>query len=648
MRDIASSLGFESTINYGPDLQMWPQIKFVMACDSGNLRRIKALVESLDEDDRESLESARMEGLGALHAAAMKGNVDVCRYLVEVLKFDINSVSSPELGMTPLISAASEGQIAVVRYLLEKDANPNKQDHEGYAPLHDAAKGGFDEISRLLLSGGAIVDISSAEGTPLHVAAAFGKIGVMQILLEHHADVNKLSPRDWTPLAETLLAAPERVNESTCLKCMKLLAKAGADLNSRHPQTPLVIATLRGLTECAENLLKAGADANIPANDVGSRPIEIAAESGSRKLVEILFPFTSPIPDVSNWSIEGIIAHAKSIVSKGKANQSENKDSKVDLKLHDEKVNKQDAVSSKPCPEDISDKDRKAQLKLQGAEAVEGKDYTGELKFYSEYSTRSENEYWTKILYQYYKGTLVNGYKEWELMKGIRMYEFKLKGCQEDKVLCKVIIDELSHDDSNRQKSPARKNKRLKLKADEKGKVTDCQSPQEIEKLHTLQENLKRVEEGCKAKVEKISELEKTVKALVVEILERQQSISKKLQLDKYCKRKEAQISKLEKLQGNIRVFCRVKPPLVEGEPLFTISYPESVPYLGRGISIAIDEKRLKESFTFDKVFDQCATQTDVFQELQLLVESAITGNEHYVRRRFKKRKPQAASPAAE
>ncbi|KAF8689921.1 hypothetical protein HU200_041556 [Digitaria exilis] len=428
MRDIASSLGFESTINYGPDLQMWPQIKFVMACDSGNLRRIKALVESLDEDDRESLESARMEGLGALHAAAMKGNVDVCRYLVEVLKFDINSVSSPELGMTPLISAASEGQIAVVRYLLEKDANPNKQDHEGYAPLHDAAKGGFDEISRLLLSGGAIVDISSAEGTPLHVAAAFGKIGVMQILLEHHADVNKLSPRDWTPLAETLLAAPERVNESTCLKCMKLLAKvwylinviicmssegtlmwkdisfscicmgcsdlyailyhmftqAGADLNSRHPQTPLVIATLRGLTECAENLLKAGADANIPANDVGSRPIEIAAESGSRKLVEILFPFTSPIPDVSNWSIEGIIAHAKSIVSKGKANQSENKDSKVDLKLHDEKVNKQDAVSSKPCPEDISDKDRKAQLKLQGAEAVEGKDYTGELKFYSE------------------------------------------------------------------------------------------------------------------------------------------------------------------------------------------------------------------------------------------------------------------------
>ncbi|CAL4943681.1 unnamed protein product [Urochloa decumbens] len=354
MRDIASSLGFQCNINYGPDLQMSPQIKFLTACDSGNIRRIKALVESLDEDDKESLASVRMEGLGALHAAAMKGNVDVCRYLVEVLKFDINSVSSPESGLTPLISAVSEGKVGAVRYLLDKGADPNKQDHDGYAPLHDAAKGGFDEIARLLLSGGAIVDISSSEGTPLHAAAAFGKIGVMQILLEHHADVNKISnsARDCTPLAETLLATPERLNESTCLKCVKLLVKAGADLNSRHPQTPLVIATMKGLTECVEYLLEAGADANIPANNVGSKPIEIAAESGRRKLVEILFPFTSPIQAVSDWSIEGIIAHAKSINSKDKHK--------------------------------VSDKDRKAQLKLQGGKAVEGKDYACALKFYSE------------------------------------------------------------------------------------------------------------------------------------------------------------------------------------------------------------------------------------------------------------------------
>lgn len=47
-----------------------------------------------------------------------------------------------------------------------------------------------------------------------------------------------------------------------------LYAQAGADLNSRNPQTPLVIATIKGLEECVEYLLGAGADANIPTNDV--------------------------------------------------------------------------------------------------------------------------------------------------------------------------------------------------------------------------------------------------------------------------------------------------------------------------------------------------------------------------------------------
>lgn len=58
-------------------------------------------------------------------SATMNDKVDICRYLVEVLKFDVNSISSPKLGMTPLISATSEGQINAVRYLIEKSADPN-------------------------------------------------------------------------------------------------------------------------------------------------------------------------------------------------------------------------------------------------------------------------------------------------------------------------------------------------------------------------------------------------------------------------------------------------------------------------------------------------------------------------------------------
>jgi hypothetical protein len=41
----------------------------------------------------------------------------------------------------------------------------------------------------------------------------------------HACQVNKVSAKLCTPLAETLLATTERLNESTCLKCMKLLVK---------------------------------------------------------------------------------------------------------------------------------------------------------------------------------------------------------------------------------------------------------------------------------------------------------------------------------------------------------------------------------------------------------------------------------------
>uniref|UniRef100_A0A8R7U2G2 Uncharacterized protein n=1 Tax=Triticum urartu TaxID=4572 RepID=A0A8R7U2G2_TRIUA len=82
-------------------------------------------------------------------------------------------------------------------------------------------------------------------------------------------------------------------------------------------------------------------------------PIQIAASSGRRSHVEILFPFTSPIRAVANWSVEGIIGHEKSRCSISK----------------EESCNKID--------------DKVAMLKSQGKEAVKRKDYLGASKLYT-------------------------------------------------------------------------------------------------------------------------------------------------------------------------------------------------------------------------------------------------------------------------
>jgi len=94
------------------------------------------------------------------------------------------------------------------------------------------------------------------------------------------------------------------------LKGVELLIKAGADVNAGHPLTALMLAAIAGYTDCIKCLLKAGADANIPENN-GTVPVEIAAIQGCQECVEILFPVTTPLARVADWSIGGITQYAK-------------------------------------------------------------------------------------------------------------------------------------------------------------------------------------------------------------------------------------------------------------------------------------------------------------------------------------------------
>uniref|UniRef100_A0A0E0LG45 Kinesin-like protein n=1 Tax=Oryza punctata TaxID=4537 RepID=A0A0E0LG45_ORYPU len=75
-------------------------------------------------------------------------------------------------------------------------------------------------------------------------------------------------------------------------------------------------------------------------------------------------------------------------------------------------------------------------------------------------------------------------------------------------------------------------------------------------------------------------------------------------------------------LKGNIRVFCRVRPLLPNESG--AVAYPKSGENLGRGIELTHNAQMY--SFTFDKVFDQSASQEEVFIEISQLVQSALDG----------------------
>ncbi|KAM3369137.1 hypothetical protein ACQJBY_017193 [Aegilops geniculata] len=162
---------------------------------------------------------------------------------------------------------------------------------------------GHCEVVKVLLSKGADVNCYSDTGTPLHIAAVFGLDDAMKILLDHHADCNRAVCIADTPLIVALRAHWR--------KCVKLLIKAGADLKGLGSADPIIVAITEGLTDCLKCLLNAGADPNV-LDDFGRLPIEVAASHNSREDVEILFPLTSRIPSVRDWSIDGIMAYVKS------------------------------------------------------------------------------------------------------------------------------------------------------------------------------------------------------------------------------------------------------------------------------------------------------------------------------------------------
>jgi ankyrin repeat protein len=102
----------------------------------------------------------------------------------------------------PLIRAAFNNNVEVVRVLLEGGANVESVNARQGTALHVAAGLGHLEVCRLLLDWGAKVDpVDKWKETPLHDAARFANLSMVKLLVERGADVrlkndNGLTARD--------------------------------------------------------------------------------------------------------------------------------------------------------------------------------------------------------------------------------------------------------------------------------------------------------------------------------------------------------------------------------------------------------------------------------------------------------------------
>lgn len=131
-----------------------------------------------------------------LIVAARENSANVFELLLQTKGVNLDARSRN--GDTALMLAAYNGNIAGVRALLDKGAEPNQT---GWTALHYAATVGRNDIVQLLLDRSAYIDAESPnQTTPIMMAARGGHILTVKLLLDEGADLTLKNGAGMTAL----------------------------------------------------------------------------------------------------------------------------------------------------------------------------------------------------------------------------------------------------------------------------------------------------------------------------------------------------------------------------------------------------------------------------------------------------------------
>lgn len=257
---------------------------------------------------RERLEAWLAEGAdvqGELANAVLASDEDRIRFLVEK-GADINKRDSQGYGA--LQAAARNRSDKIIPLLVELKGDVNGRDRDGFTALIHAAERNHVPSIRALVSHGADIEASVDGGFgPLSLAIESGKFLAAKALIELGANVNVASGDDRVTaimVAASQMAVGEAAKEIERRQGLRstdiatALVERGADVNAVNAEgvSALMIAAARGNIPMIGLLLEAGADPSLKSK-AGKTAIDIARENLNPDAVKSITLFQSTISE---------------------------------------------------------------------------------------------------------------------------------------------------------------------------------------------------------------------------------------------------------------------------------------------------------------------------------------------------------------
>ena len=183
-----------------------------------------------------------------------------------VLAFVCMAGTAAAASKSPVAEAASKGDRAAVRTLIQQKADVNAPQVDGATALHWAVYREDGELVDMLVRAGADVKVENRVGvTPLMMAALYGNVAIIDRLLKAGADAKAVGTN-----GETMLMFAARNGNPAAVK---LFIEAGADVNAREhlrQTTALMWAAEQKHAEAVKVLLDNGADHKLKSGIAGT------------------------------------------------------------------------------------------------------------------------------------------------------------------------------------------------------------------------------------------------------------------------------------------------------------------------------------------------------------------------------------------